>query len=52
MNTAYTGALNRLVEEFGKERVIDSPISEAGITGLAAQVSIQNTRVLRVIQTA
>ena len=27
--------LSGLVDEFGPERVIDSPISEAGITGLA-----------------
>ena len=27
--------LNGLVEEFGKERVLDTPISEPGFTGLA-----------------
>ena len=27
--------LSGLVDEFGVERVVDSPISEAGITGLA-----------------
>ena len=32
--------LTGLVEEFGKERVIDSPISEAGITGLGVSLCV------------
>ena len=32
-----------LVDEFGPERVIDSPISEAGITGLGVIYSIFNS---------
>lgn len=33
-----------LVEEFGSERVIDSPISEAGITGLAVGAAMTGMR--------
>jgi pyruvate dehydrogenase E1 component beta subunit len=33
-----------LVEEFGPKRVIDSPISEAGITGLAVGAAMTGTR--------
>ncbi len=33
-----------LVEEFGKDRVIDSPISEAGITGLAVGAAMTGLR--------
>ncbi len=36
--------LSGLVDEFGKERVIDTPISEAGITGLAVGAAMTNLR--------
>ena len=36
--------LKGLVEEFGPERVIDSPISEAGITGLGVGAAMTGTR--------
>lgn len=36
--------LSGLVEEFGKERVIDSPISEAGITGLGVGAAMTGMR--------
>jgi pyruvate/2-oxoglutarate/acetoin dehydrogenase E1 component len=36
--------LSGLVEEFGTERVFDSPISEAGITGLAVGAAMSGTR--------
>ena len=36
--------LSGLVEEFGKERVVDTPISEAGITGLAVGASMTGMR--------
>lgn len=36
--------LSGLVEEFGPERVIDSPISEAGITGLALGAAMTGMR--------
>ena len=36
--------LSGLVEEFGKERVIDTPISEAGITGLALGAAMTGLR--------
>jgi pyruvate/2-oxoglutarate/acetoin dehydrogenase E1 component len=36
--------LSGLVEEFGPERVIDSPISEAGITGLGLGAAITGMR--------
>lgn len=36
--------LSGLVEEFGTERVIDSPISEAGITGLAVGAAMTGLR--------
>lgn len=36
--------LTGLVEEFGTERVIDSPISEAGITGLGVGAAMTGTR--------
>ncbi len=36
--------LSGLVEEFGRDRVIDSPISEAGITGLAIGAAMTGMR--------
>src|SRR5712692_8132982 len=36
--------LTGLVEEFGKDRVIDTPISEAGITGLAVGAAMTGLR--------
>jgi pyruvate dehydrogenase E1 component beta subunit len=36
--------LSGLVEEFGKDRVIDTPISEAGITGLALGAAMTGLR--------
>ena len=36
--------LSRLVEEFGQARVIDSPISEAGITGLGVGAAMTGMR--------
>ena len=36
--------LARLVEEFGPERVLDSPISEAGITGLGVGAAMTGLR--------
>ncbi len=36
--------LSGLVEEFGKERVVDTPISEAGITGLAVGAAMTGMR--------
>ena len=36
--------LSGLVDEFGTERVVDSPISEAGITGLAVGAAMSGTR--------
>src|ERR1700757_4516213 len=33
-----------LVEEFGKERVLDTPISEAGFTGLAVGAAMTGLR--------
>src|SRR3989337_1878607 len=36
--------LSGLVEEFGKERVMDTPISEAGITGLATGAAMTGMR--------
>src|SRR6185369_13707926 len=36
--------LSGLVKEFGKERVIDSPISEAGITGLSVGAAMTGMR--------
>ncbi len=36
--------LSGLVEEFGPERVRDSPISEAGITGLAVGAAMTGLR--------
>jgi pyruvate/2-oxoglutarate/acetoin dehydrogenase E1 component len=36
--------LSGLVDEFGTERVVDSPISEAGITGLAVGAAMTGTR--------
>src|SRR3972149_6343920 len=36
--------LTGLVEEFGPERVIDSPISEAGITGLGVGAAMTGLR--------
>src|SRR5260221_5227291 len=36
--------LNGLVEEFGPERIIDSPISEPGITGLAVGAAMTGMR--------
>jgi pyruvate dehydrogenase E1 component beta subunit len=33
-----------LVEEFGKERVLDTPISEAGFTGIAVGAAMAGTR--------
>lgn len=41
--TAFKALLG-LVDEFGTERVIDSPISEAGITGLAVGAAIAGMR--------
>src|SRR6266700_7099617 len=36
--------LSGLVEEFGKDRVIDTPISEAGFTGLAVGAAMTGMR--------
>lgn len=36
--------LQGLVEEFGTQRIIDSPISEAGITGLGVGMALTGTR--------
>src|SRR5512143_2931942 len=36
--------LNGLVEEFGTERVIDSPIAEPGITGLGVGAAMTGLR--------
>src|SRR5689334_25227285 len=36
--------LSGLVEEFGTERVVDSPISEAGITGMAVGAAMTGMR--------
>jgi pyruvate dehydrogenase E1 component beta subunit len=36
--------LGGLVEEFGPERIVDSPISEAGITGLAVGAAMSGLR--------
>src|SRR5437016_9444977 len=36
--------LSGLVEEFGKERVLDTPISEAGFTGLAVGAAMTGIR--------
>jgi pyruvate dehydrogenase E1 component beta subunit len=36
--------LSGLVEEFGKERIMDSPISEAGITGMALGAAMTGMR--------
>ena len=36
--------LSGLVEEFGSERVLDSPISEAGITGLGVGAAMTGMR--------
>src|SRR5262245_27199832 len=36
--------LSGLVEEFGPERIIDSPISEAGITGLGVGAAMAGLR--------
>src|SRR5205823_13075822 len=36
--------LSGLVEEFGRERVLDSPISEAGITGLGVGAAMTGLR--------
>lgn len=36
--------LSGLVEEFGRDRVVDSPISEAGITGLAVGAAMTGMR--------
>ena len=36
--------LSGLVEEFGPERVIDSPISEAGITGIGLGAAMTGMR--------
>ena len=36
--------LNGLVEEFGTERVLDTPISEAGFTGLAVGAAMTGMR--------
>ena len=36
--------LSGLVEEFGKERIMDSPISEAGITGIAVGAAMAGMR--------
>jgi pyruvate dehydrogenase E1 component beta subunit len=36
--------LSGLVEEFGKERVVDTPISEAGFTGLAVGAAMTGMR--------
>ena len=36
--------LSGLVEEFGKERVIDTPISEAGFTGLGVGAAMTGMR--------
>ncbi len=36
--------LSGLVEEFGTERIVDSPISEAGITGLAVGAAMTGLR--------
>src|SRR5262249_902576 len=36
--------LNGLVEEFGKERVLDTPISEPGFTGLAVGAAMTGMR--------
>src|SRR6266849_8029242 len=36
--------LSGLVEEFGRERVIDSPISEAGITGIGVGAAMTGMR--------
>ena len=35
--------LSGLVEEFGPERILDSPISEAGITGLGVGAAMTGT---------
>ena len=36
--------LNGMVEEFGPERIIDSPISEPGITGLGVGAAMTGMR--------
>src|SRR6185295_13870121 len=36
--------LNGLVEEFGPQRILDSPISEAGITGLGVGAAMAGLR--------
>ncbi len=36
--------LSGLVEEFGKERVIDTPISEAGFTGVGVGAELRELR--------
>src|SRR5919197_6462953 len=36
--------LNGLVEEFGKERILDTPISEPGFTGLAVGAAMTGMR--------
>src|SRR6266851_4247075 len=36
--------LTGLVDEFGKDRVLDTPISEAGITGLAVGAAMTGSR--------
>src|SRR5262245_3480161 len=36
--------LSGLVEEFGRKRVIDTPISEAGFTGIAVGAAITGMR--------
>src|SRR5258705_6992500 len=33
-----------LVEQFGKDRVVDTPISEAGVTGLAGRAAMAGSR--------
>ena len=44
------GVTKGLLEEFGKDRVIDTPISESGFTGLAIGMALQGMRPVVEIQ--
>lgn len=44
VRVAINGATTGFVEEFGERRVVDTPISEAGFTGLAAGAAMAGLR--------
>ena len=50
LNGGVFRATNGLIERFGKERVVDTPLAEAGIVGTAVGLAIYGMRPVAEIQ--